>query len=39
VKIMIGGSVTNDMIKQQLGADFYGKDAVEAVDIAREVYQ
>jgi methanogenic corrinoid protein MtbC1 len=39
VKIMIGGSVANDMIKQQLGADFYGKDAIEAVDIAREVYQ
>lgn len=39
VKIMLGGSVANDIIKQQLGADFYGKDAIEAVDIAREVYQ
>lgn len=39
VKIMIGGSVTNEDVRQDMGADFWGKDAIAAVDIAREVYQ
>ena len=39
VKIMIGGSVTNDSVRQDIGADFWGKDATAAVEIAREVCQ
>ncbi|MEN6473398.1 MAG: cobalamin-dependent protein [Syntrophaceae bacterium] len=39
VKIMIGGSVTNENVKQDMGADFWGKDATAAVDIARAVCQ
>lgn len=38
VKIMIGGCVTNENIKEQMGADFYGRDAIEAVAIAKSVY-
>jgi 5-methyltetrahydrofolate--homocysteine methyltransferase len=38
VKIMIGGSVTSEALRQEVGADFYGADAAAAVDIAREVY-
>lgn len=39
VKIMIGGSVTNEDVRQDMGADFWGKDATAAVDIARGVCQ
>jgi methanogenic corrinoid protein MtbC1 len=39
VKIMIGGSVTNDSVMKDIGADFWGKDATTAVDIARTVCQ
>jgi methanogenic corrinoid protein MtbC1 len=38
VKIMIGGSVTNEDVRRDIGADFWGSDAAAAVDIAREVY-
>jgi len=38
VKIMIGGSVTNEGVRRDIGADFWGSDAAAAVDIAREVY-
>jgi methanogenic corrinoid protein MtbC1 len=38
VKIMIGGSVTNEDVRRAIGADFWGSDAAAAVDIAREVY-
>ena len=38
VKIMIGGSVTNEAVRRDIGADFWGSDAAAAVDIAREVY-
>ena len=38
VKIMIGGSVTNEDVRRDIGADFWGRDAAAAVDIAREVY-
>jgi len=37
VKIMIGGGPTNEEVKAHVGADFYGKDAAAAVDIARSV--
>jgi methanogenic corrinoid protein MtbC1 len=39
VKIMIGGSVTNEDVRRAIGADFWGRDAAAAVDIAREVYR
>jgi methanogenic corrinoid protein MtbC1 len=39
VKIMIGGSVTNDSVRKDIGADFWGKDATAAVEIARTVCQ
>jgi methanogenic corrinoid protein MtbC1 len=39
VKIMIGGSVTNEDVRRDMGADFWGRDATSAVDIARAVYQ
>lgn len=37
VKIMIGGGPTNEEVKNHVGADFYGKDAAAAVDIAKSV--
>jgi methanogenic corrinoid protein MtbC1 len=39
VKIMIGGSVTNENVRRDIRADFWGKDAAAAVDIAHEVYR
>ncbi len=38
VRVMIGGSVTDETLREEIGADFYGADATAAVDIAREVY-
>ncbi len=39
MKIMIGGSVTSENVRRDMGADFWGRDATSAVDIAREVFQ
>ncbi|NLY91619.1 MAG: dihydropteroate synthase [Firmicutes bacterium] len=39
VKIMVGGAVLNEDYAQRIGADFYGKDAREAVKIAEMVYR
>lgn len=39
VKIMIGGSVTSEDVRREMGADFWGRDAAAAVDIARAVYE
>ncbi|MGB9920200.1 MAG: cobalamin B12-binding domain-containing protein [Moorellales bacterium] len=36
VKIMIGGAATNDQVRVYTGADAWGKDAVEAVNLARK---
>jgi methanogenic corrinoid protein MtbC1 len=36
VKIMIGGGLIDDEIKKYTGADAYGRDAMEAVRLARE---
>ena len=33
-KIMVGGAVLNDAYAKEIGADFYGKDAMEAVRFA-----
>lgn len=38
VKIMIGGGSTSEKLKEQIGADFYGRDATEAVDIAKNLF-
>ena len=36
-KIMIGGGVTNEMVRDSVGADAWGKDAVAAVRLARSL--
>jgi len=36
VRIMIGGAATNDQVRAYTGADAWGKDAVEAVNLARK---
>ncbi len=36
VKIMIGGTATDDKVKAYAGADAYGKDAVAAISLAKE---
>ena len=36
VKIMIGGGQIDEHVKSYTGADAYGKDAMEAVDLARQ---
>ena len=33
-KIMVGGAVLNEVYAKEIGADFYGKDAMDAVKIA-----
>ncbi len=38
ITIMIGGAPTSEMVKEQTGADYYGKDAFSAVKIAEMVY-
>lgn len=37
VKIMVGGAVLTEEYAQKIGADFYGKDAMEAVRYAENV--
>lgn len=39
VKIMVGGAVLNADYAQRIGADFYGRDAREAVKIAEMVFR
>ena len=38
-RIMVGGAVLNEEYAAQIGADFYGRDAMEAVRFAEEVNQ
>jgi methanogenic corrinoid protein MtbC1 len=38
VKIMIGGAPTSERLKEDVGADFYGRDAVEALAIAKRFF-
>jgi 5-methyltetrahydrofolate--homocysteine methyltransferase len=38
VKIMVGGAVLTEPFAKAVGADYYAKDAMAAVRIAREVY-
>ncbi|NLG86329.1 MAG: dihydropteroate synthase [Firmicutes bacterium] len=37
-KVMVGGAVLNDDYAQMIGADYYGRDAREAVKIAQEFF-
>jgi 5-methyltetrahydrofolate--homocysteine methyltransferase len=38
IRVMVGGAVLNEGYAKMIGADYYGKDAREAVKIAREFY-
>jgi 5-methyltetrahydrofolate--homocysteine methyltransferase len=38
-KIMVGGAVLNEDYARMIGADFYGKDAKDAVKLAETVFQ
>ena len=38
-KIMVGGAVLTQTYADMIGADFYGKDAVDAVRIAQKVFE
>lgn len=37
-KVMVGGAVLTEGYAKQIGADYYGKDAKESVDIAKQVF-
>jgi methanogenic corrinoid protein MtbC1 len=37
VKVIIGGPPTSDEFAKKIGADFYGKDAYNGVEIARRL--
>lgn len=39
IRIMIGGAPTSEQLKLEVGADFHGRDAVEAVAIAKRVFR
>ena len=39
ISVMVGGAVLNEEYAKEIGADFYGKDAMEAVKIAKTVYK
>ena len=38
IAIMIGGAPASERLRSEIGADFYGRDAIEALAIARRVY-
>ena len=38
-KVMVGGAVLTPEYAQQIGADFYAKDAKESADIAKQVFE
>lgn len=38
-KIMVGGAVLNQEYADMIGADFYGKDAMQSVHYAQELFQ
>ena len=37
-KIMVGGAILTDDYAKTIGADFYGRDAKSAVDIAKSIF-
>ena len=38
IRIMVGGAVMSPKYSKDIGADFYGKDARKAVDIAKKIF-
>ncbi|KDR96741.1 5-methyltetrahydrofolate--homocysteine methyltransferase [Peptoclostridium litorale DSM 5388] len=38
-KVMVGGAVLNPEYAKEIGADYYSKDAKEAVEVARRVFE
>jgi methylmalonyl-CoA mutase cobalamin-binding domain/chain len=38
VQVMIGGAITSEKFRQEISADFYGKDAIEGIRIAKQVF-
>lgn len=38
-KVMVGGAVLNEEYAEMIGADFYGKDAMQSVYYAQELFQ
>lgn len=38
IKIMIGGAPTSERLREEVRADFHGRDAIEALAIARRVF-
>ena len=38
-RVMVGGAVLNQEYADMIGADFYGKDAMQSVYYAKEVFQ
>ena len=38
-KVMVGGAVLNQEYAEMIGADFYGKDAMQSVHYAQEIFQ
>ena len=37
-KVMVGGAVLNQEYADMIGADFYGKDAMQSVRYAQELF-
>jgi methanogenic corrinoid protein MtbC1 len=37
IKVIIGGPPVNDVFAKKIGADFYGEDAYQGVEIARKI--
>ncbi|MGC1404863.1 MAG: corrinoid protein [Thermodesulfobacteriota bacterium] len=38
VKVIIGGTPTNEQVRQFTGADYYAEDAVAGINICRQIY-
>ncbi len=38
IQIMVGGAVLTEGLAKKIGADYYARDAMEAVSIAREIF-
>ena len=39
ITTMVGGAVLTEQIAKKIGADYYAKDAIEAVNIAKKVFE
>jgi methanogenic corrinoid protein MtbC1 len=38
VKVIVGGAPVNEKVRDFAGADFYAEDAVQGVNICKEIY-